>query len=300
MTDRMSARRSLEPPSALQSHEPNGKRESVDPRAEHNYRSNGLGVDASECREPARRNGDRVRIVIADDHPIFRDGLRKLIESQPEMCVTGESSVGEEAVRLARERKPDILLLDLALPSRSGFQVLADLAGLRLSMRTLVLAATVEESTLLEAFYLGAHGIVLKGSPREVLLKSIRSVIAGQYWLDNESVPIVIEALRKSPPSQNGAPNRRDYGLTPQELKIVGRVANGSSNKEVGLEFSIAERTVKHHLTNVFSKLGISGRVELAVFALEHGLVTGSRTQRKVSEDDVSIEGRGNLLATTG
>jgi DNA-binding NarL/FixJ family response regulator len=210
--------------------------------------------------------------MIADDHPIFRDGLRKLIESQPEMCVIGESSVGVEVVRLARELKPDILLLDLALPQRSGLQVLNDLAGLSSPIRTLVLAAAVEESLILEAFYLGAHGIALKGSPREVLLKSIRSVIAGQYWLDEESVPIVIEALRKALPSQNGATGGRDYGLTPRELKIVGKVANGSSNKQVGQEFSISERTVKHHLTNVFNKLGLSSRLELAVFAREHGL----------------------------
>jgi len=243
------------------------------PGAEHVYRPNGLGVGASVCQDPTRRNGQRARILIADDHPIFRDGLRKLIESQPEMCVTGESSVGAEVVRLARELKPDILLLDLALPRHSGLQVLSDLADLSPPVRTLVLAAAVEESLILEAFYLGAHGIVLKGSPREVLLKSIRSVIAGEYWLDNESVPIVIGALRKSPPSQNGATCGKDYGLTPRELKIVGRVANGSSNKEVGQEFSISERTVKHHLTNVFNKLGLSSRLELAVFALERGLV---------------------------
>jgi len=274
MTERMSSRRSLETPPALQSHGHDGTREPMGPGAGHNYRPNGLRVETSICRGPTRRNGERARIVIADDHPIFRDGLRKLIESQPGMCVTGESSVGVEVVRLARELKPDILLLDLALPQRSGFQVLNDLASLSSPVRTLVLAAAVEESSILEAFYLGAHGIVLKGSPREVLLKSIRSVIAGQYWLDNDSVSIVIEALRKSPPSQNGASCGKDYGLTPSELKIVGRVANGSSNKEMGQEFSISERTVKHHLTNIFDKLGISSRLELAVFALEHGLVS--------------------------
>jgi DNA-binding NarL/FixJ family response regulator len=212
--------------------------------------------------------------VIADDHPIFRDGLRKLIESQPGMCVAGESSVGAEAVRLARELKPDILLLDLGLPRRSGLQVLNDLAGLSSPVRTLVLAEAVEESSILEALYLGALGIALKGSPREVLLESICSVIAGQYWLDSESVPIVIEALRKSVTSQNGATFGKDYGLTPRELKIVGRIANGSSNKEAGQEFRISERTVKHHLTHIFKKLGISSRLELAIFAANHGLVS--------------------------
>jgi len=284
MTDRMFSRRSLEPSPAPQSHSHDGNGEPMGPGAGYNYRPNGLDVETSLRSEPTRRNGERVRIVIADDHPIFRDGLRKLIESQPEMCVTGESSVGVEVVRLARALKPDILLLDLGLPRRSGLQVLNDLAGLSSPVRTLVLAEAVEESSILEAFYLGAHGIVLKGSPREVLLNSIRSVIAGQYWLDNESVPIVIEALRKFPPSQNGATWGRDYGLTPRELRIVGRVANGSSNRQVGQEFSISERTVKHHLTNVFNKLGISSRLELAVFALEHGLVDKGQPEAKVGQ----------------
>ncbi|MFZ0963057.1 MAG: response regulator transcription factor [Terriglobia bacterium] len=211
--------------------------------------------------------------MIADDHPIFRDGLRKLIESQRGMFVAGESPVGAEVVRLARELKPDILLLDLASPRRTGLQVLNDLKGLLSPVRTIMLAAAIEESSILEAFYLGAHGVVLKGAPREVLLRSIHSVIAGQYWLDHESVSIVIEALRKSPPFQNGAPCGKDFGLTPSELKIVAKVASGSSNKKVSQEFSISERTVKHHLTNIFDKLGISSRLELAVFALERGLV---------------------------
>jgi two-component system, NarL family, nitrate/nitrite response regulator NarL len=247
-------------------------RESMGPGAGQNSRPNCLGGETSLCREPARRESGSTRILIADGHPIFRDGLRKLIESQRGLCVSGESSVGAEVVRLARELKPDILLLDLGLPGRSGFQVLTDLAALTPPVRILVMAEAVEEGPILEAFYLGAHGIVLKGSPREVLLRSIRSVIAGQYWLDGESVPIVIEALRKSFPSWKGTTGEKDYGLTPRELKIVEKIAKGSSNKEMGQEFSISERTVKHHLTNVFNKLGMSSRLELAVFALEHGL----------------------------
>ncbi|MGO8791852.1 MAG: response regulator [Terriglobia bacterium] len=269
----MSSRRPLELPPPFRTSGLDGIRETAGLEVVDSPRSNELGLEAPVSRGLKRRKAGRVRVLIADDHPIFRDGLRKLIESQPEMCVSGESSVGEEVVRLARGLKPDIVLVDLALPGRYGLQVLNDLAGLSSPVRTLLLAATVEESTILEAFHLGAHGIVLKGSPREVLLKSIRSVLAGQYWLDHASVPIVIEALRKSPSSQSEGTRRKDYGLTPRELNIVKRVSSGSSNREVGQEFRISERTVKHHLTNIFSKLGISGRVELAVFALEHGLV---------------------------
>jgi len=224
--------------------------------------------------EAARGNVECVRIVIAGDQPIFRDGLHKLIETQKGMRVMGECPITPGVVQLARNLKPDVVLLDLGLPGRSGLQVLRDLAQLSPSVRTLVLATAAEESAILEAFYLGARGVVLKGSPRQVLVESIRSVTQGEYWLEGEIVPILIEALRKSPPPQNGALCERDYGLTPQEWKIMGRVANGSSNKEVGQEFSISERTVKHHLTNIFNKLGVSGRVALAVFALEHGLVS--------------------------
>lgn len=272
MSDRMTSRRWMEAAPALQTQIRCASGESMPPATPHSYGPDGLNADATLRSTLAPRKRERAGILIADDHPIFRDGLRKLIESQAGMSVTAESSVGTEVVRLARTLRPDIILLDLSLPRRTGFQVLTSLASLSLPIRTLVLAETLEQSIILEALYLGAHGIVLKGSPREVLLKSICSVIDGQYWLDNTSVPIVIEALRKAPPSQNGLSEARDFGLTPQELKIVGTVANGSSNKEVSQAFNISERTVKHHLTNVFNKLGLSSRLELAVFALEHGL----------------------------
>jgi len=274
MTDQTSVRRLLEPPRALPREAPERMREPMGPPgAGQNSRPNCTAGESTSFRELVRTENECTRILIADEHPIFRDGLRRLIESQRGLSVIGESSVGAEVVRMARELKPDILLLDLGLPRRSGFQILNDLSGLTAPVRTLVMVAAVEEGPILEAFYLGAHGIVLKGSPRDVLLKSIRSVIAGQYWLDNDSVPIIIEALRKSFPSWKGGTSEKDYGLTPRELKIVEKIANGSSNKEMGEEFSISERTVKHHLTNVFNKLGISSRLELAVFALEHGLV---------------------------
>jgi len=270
MNDNTSSRRWLESVPALQTHSSVGTGEL--PAPVHGCGPSGVSMEAPLRSVASRRNGDRAGILIADDHPIFRDGLRKLIESQQGMWVTGESSVGGEVVRMARALKPQIILLDLSLPQRSGFQVLTELASLAFPVRTLVLAEAVEQRTILEALYLGAYGIVLKGSPREVLLKSICSVIEGQYWLDNVSVPIVIEALRRGSSSPGVAPGGRDFGLTPQEMKIVGIVANGSSNKEVSQAFSISERTVKHHLTNVFNKLGLSSRLELAVFALEHGL----------------------------
>ena len=251
----------------------NGKAEKVGPVAAPLALSNTLEVEISSRRQPTNGNNHSLRIVIADDHPIFRDGLRKVIESEPGCRVIGESSVNREVAKLARELKPDLLLLGLDQPQGSGLRVLSDLANFPSPVRTLLMTATIDEDAILEAFSRGAYGIVLKGSSRQVLLRSIRSVAAGQYWLDRESVPIVIEAIRRFAPHQNGSASSEKYGLTPRELDIVGRVANGASNKEVGQEFCICERTVKHHLTNIFEKVGVSTRLELAVFALEHGLV---------------------------
>jgi two-component system nitrate/nitrite response regulator NarL len=274
MSNRASSSCLLEPPLSSASSGNGRKRESTGAATGHNGCPNRMGVGTPRRPAATPRNGDCIRIVIAHDQPVYRDGLRKLIESQPGLRVAGESSVGVEVVKLARKLKPDILLLDLGMRERSGLQILTDLAHLSPPVRTLILAAKVEEGSILDAFCLGAHGIVRKGAPRQVLLKSIRSVIAGQYWLDSESVSMVIEALRKFPPLQNGRNGGGDYGLTPRELKIVARIANGSSNKGMGQEFSISERTVKHHLTNIFDKLGVSSRLELAIFAIEHGLVS--------------------------
>jgi DNA-binding NarL/FixJ family response regulator len=245
-----------------------------------------------------------MRIMIADNHPIFLSGLRMSLESEPGLSVIGESSVGPEVVKLARELQPDVLLLDLALPGRSGLEVLARVAGPPLSIRTLVLVAEVEKAPILEALYFGAHGVVSKGAQRPELLRSVRAVMAGQYWLGQESVPIVIAALRESAPPRDGAAAPKDYGLTARELEIVTRIAAGSSNKDVSREIFIGERTVKQHLTNIFEKLGVSNRLELAVFALDHGLVRrpgpSKQSERKSETGAKSGESTLLLMASGG
>jgi two-component system, NarL family, nitrate/nitrite response regulator NarL len=131
---------------------------------------------------------------------------------------------------------------------------------------------SVEKSLVVKALQLGAHGVVQKESSPRVLLESIRTVIGGQYWLAGESLACVVEALRELVTRGNGNRSPGDYDLTPRQLAMITRVVAGLSNKDVGREFSICERTVKHHLTNIYEKLGISNRLELAVFALNHQL----------------------------
>ena len=209
-----------------------------------------------------------IRIVIADEHPVFRQDLRRSLESEPGLAIVGEASDASGAVQLARHKHPDILLVDFALTQRSELKALSESASELPPARIVVTVTAIEKAHLVEAFRLGAQGVVLKRSAPGVLLKSIRSVMAGQYWLESERVGVLVEALRESLANGNGTRSPKEYGLTRREVDIITKIASGRSNKEVGEDFAISERTVKHHLTNIFGKVGVSSRLQLALFAV--------------------------------
>src|SRR6266498_4946822 len=169
------------------------------------------------------RRSQPIRIVIADDHPIFRDGLRRLLESEPDMKVIGEACDGLEAVKLATQIKPDILLLDLAMPHHTGLDALRALsnrtgsAGL---VRIILLTAAAEKKQIVEALQLGARGVVLKDSATQLLLKSIHAVMSGEYWVGRESVSNLVQYLRNLMQSTSEESKQKRFGLTPRELEI--------------------------------------------------------------------------------
>jgi two-component system, NarL family, nitrate/nitrite response regulator NarL len=211
-----------------------------------------------------------VRIVIADDHPIFRDGLKRLLEAERNFKVVGEACDGVEAVTLVGQLRPEILLLDLAMPRRPGLEALRELSSNTTSARVVLLTAAAEKEQIVEALQLGARGVVLKDSATQILLKAIQAVMNGEYWVGREPVSNLVQYLRGL--IDTATPRQKRYGLTPRELEIISAVVAGYANKEIAEHFKISEDTVKHHLSNIFDKLGVSTRLELALFAVNQSL----------------------------
>jgi DNA-binding NarL/FixJ family response regulator len=232
---------------------------------------------------PARKPQQQVRLVIVDDHEIMRDGLRRFLEAQPDMKVIGAVSNTAEAMKLVRQFKPDILTTDLSRPNDSGFHTLRELNAT--PVRVIVLTANDAPSLIVEAFQLGARGYVLKTFSPQVLLKAIQTVKAGEYWVGREQFSNLEQCLRTQMQSiDDEARRRRDQArrlkeLSPRELEIVSAVVyllptynRARIDKEIAEHLKISEDTVKHHLRNIFDKLGVSTRLELALFAVNQGL----------------------------
>jgi two-component system, NarL family, nitrate/nitrite response regulator NarL len=209
----------------------------------------------------------QVRILIADDHPIFREGLRRLLETEPRFDIVGEAADGEEAVELLRRLRPDILLLDLRMERMDGLAVLRALAGEGHATKVVILTAAIERAVMVTAVQLGARGMLMKDAATPLLYKCIDRVMAGEYWLGRDMVGDLVAALQA--PAAQPAPAPR-IGLTPRERDVVKAVVDGASNKDIAAQFGVSPQTVKNHLSMIFDKLGVSSRLELALYAMHH------------------------------
>ena len=214
-----------------------------------------------------------IRILLADRQEIFRDGLKRLLESEPGFLVMGGAGNAPQALQLVQELNPDVLLLDLALHNGDSLEILRTLEEQRHRVRTIGMTDGSEKSIQNAALRHGARGTIRKDSATRVLFETIRTVFHNDQWICSDtSRPPVEATIEVAPPSDIEGPARR-FNLTRREMDIVSAVAAGDSNKSIARKLSLSEDTVKHHVSNVFDKLGVYSRLELAVFAFNHDLV---------------------------
>jgi len=223
----------------------------------------------------------KIRIVVADDHPIFRDGLCRLLALEEDFEVVAQAQDGRQVLDVLQQYEPDILLLDLKMPGLDGLGTLQRLQASKNKTKVIVLTASDDKNEFVQAMKLGTSGIVLKQTATELLIKSIRKVHAGEIWLDSHTTAAVIRqfvandepaaTLPNAPPTRE----RERSPLSQREREIVALVAQGFKNKEMAEKMFISEQTVKNHLHNIFDKLGVSDRLELALYAIHNNLHTG-------------------------
>ena len=209
-----------------------------------------------------------ISLVLADDHPIVLEGLVQLFRLEADCHVVARCRNGEETLAAVRRHRPDILVLDIRMPGKDGFEVLREIAQDALTTRVVLLTAALDEEQVVEAVGLGAWGLVLKEMAPETLVQCVRAVSRGERWLDNRSL---VRALEKVAQREAEA-GRVATLITPRELEIVRMVATGLRNKEIAARLSITEGTVKLHLHHIYEKLQVDGRLTLLVYARQHGL----------------------------
>jgi two-component system, NarL family, nitrate/nitrite response regulator NarL len=222
----------------------------------------------------------KIRIVVADDHPIFRDGLCRLLALEPDFEVVAQAQDGRQVPDVLQQHEPDILLLDLKMPGLDGLATLQRLQTSKHKTRVIVLTASEDKNEFVQAMKLGTAGIVLKQSATDLLIKSIRKVNAGEIWLDSHTTAAVMRQFAtgadEAPAAGTPASSSRERSLLSQrEREIVAVVAQGFKNKEIAEKMFISEQTVKNHLHNIFDKLGVSDRLELALYATHNNLHMG-------------------------
>src|SRR3972149_2064095 len=210
-----------------------------------------------------------IRLLLADDHPVVRDGLVAILSTQPDFAIVGQAATGAEAVRLAAALNPDVILLDLEMPEMDGVEALRRIRAPRADARVIVFTAFDADERILSAVRSGAKGYLLKGAPRDELFKAIRVVSEGGSLLQPVGAAKLIEHIT----SQHQAAQAGPEPLTDRDMEVLRWIAQGRSNKEIAAALVISERTVKFHVSSILGKLGASNRTEAVTIAAQRGLV---------------------------
>jgi len=222
---------------------------------------------SAQTEAPKSKN---IRIALADDHTIFRDGLRRLLQLETDFEIVAEAEDGADVPDILKDHNPDILLLDLKMPGLDGLSLLQRIQNQKFKTKIIVLTASDDEGEYVQAMKYGTSGIVLKQTATDLLIKSIRKVHGGEIWLDAKTTAAVMRQFAS--PSDGGPRDRDKPRLSNREREIVAFVAQGFKNKEIAERMFISEQTVKNHLHNIFDKLGVSDRLELALYAIHRNI----------------------------
>ncbi|HKR59115.1 MAG TPA: response regulator transcription factor [Pyrinomonadaceae bacterium] len=212
----------------------------------------------------------QIRVLIVDDHAVVRAGLRMLIDQDSEMKVIGLAGNRAEALAVAASEQPNIIMLDIVLGDEDGLSFLPELRAVASNARVLVLTGLRSEESQRQAMRAGAMGIVLKEHAAEVLIKAIKKVNQGEVWLDRFTMGSVLQEMAAG--KQPDPEKDKIASLTDREREVIGLVGEGLKNKQIASRLFISETTVTHHLSSVFSKLEVSDRLELIIYAFRHGL----------------------------
>ena len=211
-----------------------------------------------------------IHIALADDHPIFRDGLRKLLSLQSDFEVVAEAEDGDEVIEMLREHEPDILLLDLKMPRLDGLSTLISIQTHKCRTKIIALTTSEDEGEHVQAMRYGAAGIVLKEKGMELLNEGIRKVHEGEIWLDQKTLTAVMWQFAS--PSEAPLGEHGSQPLTNRQRQIVALVARGLKSKQIAHTLSVTPGTLKNHLHHIFEKLTVSSRLELTRYAIEHNI----------------------------
>ncbi len=227
-----------------------------------------------------------IRILIADDHRIVREGLRLILESQEEFAFLGEAADGEEAVRLAEELHPDVILMDLRMPGMDGITAIKKIRGRDPQAAIVILTTYNEDDLMVRGLRAGARGFLLKDTDRGTLFRAIRSAARGEALLLPEVIAKVLARTAEETPESAGQGTGADGpdgkagtegGLSERELEVLASVADGRRSKEIAVLLGISERTVKAHLASIYNKLGVDSRAAAIAIAAQKGWLNGKK-----------------------